>query len=218
MKDTPITVDASMAIKHPSTDAKVSWVETTGNALAAGQDSIDRIEKRGSILGTEMLVEQTDTRTATQVRSNTRENMSELQAHAISFGSRLEEALGIMATFGGLGDPEKAAGTVQVFHDFSLTAQETAELDVLLKSRQAKEITQKTYLEELKRRETLSRAVDVEDEIATLEKEQEAETERFAAAMAVAGDNTGGNDDGGSNKPNQQSGAGGKQPGQQGTE
>jgi len=58
-----------------------------------------------------------------------------------------------------------------IYNDFGVSIRATADIEALLKMRQAGEIDRETFLREVKRRAVLSESVDVDDVIAKVEAE-----------------------------------------------
>ncbi len=163
-----IAIGPNRAIHHQKTDAKVSFIEHTGAGIAAGRQDLQDLEARMAIMGADLLVRRPGNETATAKAIDTAESVSDLQAMVRNLETGLEQAFALAAEWLKLGDTEVQ---VDIHQDFGLSLREAGDLDQLLKARLAREITQTTYLTELKRRGVLGDQVDVETEIAAAQTE-----------------------------------------------
>lgn len=171
--ETPINFDSSIGIKNSDVQAKAEWIELDGKSIEEGRNSIKDIEERMAVEGVRLLKRETPSRTATEATQNRIENMSELGTYAMSFSSILQKAVRTMALFAGEKDPGVSAGTFSVYSDFGLQLASSTELTVLMQSRIAGEITHRTFLKELRRREVLDDSVDIDAEVTASEREHE---------------------------------------------
>lgn len=158
---------AQLTSANENADAK--WVEHGGKAIEAGRKDLQDIENYMTILGTEPLVIKPGNRTATADLVDEGKSQSAIQTWIRLLESALEEAYSFAAEWVKETLPEKFA--IDIFNEFGITLAGKKELDLLLASRLAKQITQETFLKELKRRGVLTESVDVDTEIATTEEE-----------------------------------------------
>lgn len=172
--ETKEVVAPGQVFKSQNKDAQYGYVEHTGAAVEAGEKDIARIEDRMEIVGMKPLVERTADSTAAGKMIDSADGDSVIQVWIKSLESAIELAYHHAGKWIGKELPEDFA--VDVFSDFGIKAATAVELDFLLRSRMAGEITRPTFLREVKRRGTLSDNLNVDDEVEQLEKE--------AAAMA----------------------------------
>ena len=107
--------------------------------------------------------------TATARTLDQSEADSPLAMFAREMEAGLESVLDDFALFLALG--EDAGGTVELFKDFSLTQRDSEDIKELGNIRARMDLSQKTYWEELKRRNLLSDDFDAETEIDLLDLE-----------------------------------------------
>lgn len=149
-------------VQHPDTQATLNYVEHTGRAIEAGRQSIEDVENRMRVMGLELLVGQrTGGMTATERAIDQAQFDSELAAMVRSLESSLENALGLMAAWAGMAD---VTDGVAIHQDFGISLRDASDVDALLKSRAAGDLSQTTFLAELKRRGLLMPALEVDDE------------------------------------------------------
>lgn len=155
-----MTVGSNSMFRSNSTEAKLTYVEHQGAAINAGRDDLKDIETQMQTMGLQLLVP-TPGQTATgEIRDNAKEN-SPLAAMARGLQDALEQALGFMAQFLNVAaDGDKAGGSVVVNTDFGVSGG-TGDLQYLTQAVIGGKLDEETYLNELKRRGTLSDSVDV---------------------------------------------------------
>lgn len=171
-----LEIGASRWVRGPE-GSTLSYVEHSGAAIQAGRDSLEDLENRMRIMGAEVLVRDPNRITATQKILDTEESNSELQTLVLMFQDALEQAYLLTAQW--IGD-ESAVGEVSIFRDFGISAADFQEANVILQMRLSKQISQETFLDEMKRRGILQEDLNVEDEIALLESETPAMPEPVA--------------------------------------
>lgn len=159
-----ITVGAASAVKLPP-GADMKWVEHTGAAIGAGRDDLADLEERMRQAGAELLVIAPGKITATQINTENAVGMCALQRITLNLQDGLNTALQYTA------DLIKApsGGTVTLFLDFAASTLSEASAKLLLDANLASKISDKTLLEEWKRRDILSPNVDSETEKGLLE-------------------------------------------------
>ena len=155
-------IGPNRVIQHPDTQATLSYVEHSGRAISAGRDSIQDIQDRMRVLGMELMVGQrTGSMTATERALDQAQFDSELAGMVRSLESSLEDALGLMGAWAGMAD---VTDGVDIHQDFGISLRDVSDVDSLLKSRAAGDLSQATFLAELKRRGLLMASLEVEDE------------------------------------------------------
>lgn len=150
-------------IKAPE-GALLKYVEHSGTAIKAGEDSLEDLENQMRIMGAEVLVRDPARITATQKILDSDEATSELQDMVSRYEDFLQSCYAVTADW--IGEPvESAIGAIDIFKDFGIGAQAFQEANVLLQARLSRQITQERYLIEIQRRGLLGDDVDVEFEV-----------------------------------------------------
>ena len=158
----PNQIDSGQFLWSENESATLAYVEINGKAIEAGRQDLQDIEARQEAMGVELLVKR-DNETATKIRQNHQGQTCQLQDTVAQVEDMLQDGYRIAGEWLG-----KEFSTRWTFHrDFGIEAREHQDLEVLLKSRMANEISQETYLKELARR-TIVQDLDVEEEIARL--------------------------------------------------
>jgi hypothetical protein len=121
-----------------------------------------------SILGIELL-SKSGNATATAKAIDTAENLSMLQALTLVFKDVLERAYEVAAEWMKIAS---GGGSIKINTDFGLSMNETADLAALQFARTNGDISREGYLNELKRRNTLSADYDMEADILKIEEEK----------------------------------------------
>jgi hypothetical protein len=160
------TIGSDYMIKGPQ-GAELAYVEHSGAAISAGRQDLVDIEERMRIMGVEPLLQKTGNVTATAKAIDSAAANSQLQAMTIGLGDAIENAFGFMANWANL----EQGGSVKVNDDFGLSLQDQADLDALIKARQANDISRETLWAEFKRRNVLMDDFDPEAEADRLEDE-----------------------------------------------
>lgn len=168
-----ITIGPRAQLTTTNENADAKWVEHTGAAIEAGRTDLQDLENYMTILGTEPLVIRPGNRTATAEAIDEGKNQSSIQAWIRSLESTLEKAYMIAAEWLKIQESMPDDFKIDIFNEFGITIAGKKELDFLLKTRTAKQITQETFLKELKRRDVLTDALDIQLEVETTKDEQE---------------------------------------------
>lgn len=146
---------------------KFYYVEHNGAAISAGQTDLDKLEEQMMGYGATFLKAQPGSQTATARALDSAEAVSPLQATVMVFEDAVAQALLITAQW----MKKEDGGTVEFNKEFGLTLGDQAGLEVLFKARQAKDISRKTFLDELKRRALLSGDFDADEDQEALDEE-----------------------------------------------
>ncbi len=154
-----ITVGPNTMTKSTSTDAVLEYVEHSGAAIGSGATEISTIEDRMAVMGADMLVKRTASKTATEKLLNEEAETSELGQMVVSLEMKIRKIFEFMKQWQG----EETEISISIFKDFAVRV-DNGDLQVLYNSRISGEITQETYLQELKRRGVLDDTVNTEDE------------------------------------------------------
>lgn len=142
-----IAANNAFVSKNPA--AAIKWVEPTGGALNAGSKDLEALENRMDVMGADLLVQKPGNPTATAKAIDTAEKMSDLQSMVVSLGQALEQGYRIASDWMGIMDP---AIEVKLNTDFGLSLNDVGELNFLLQSRLAGEISQDLFYAEIQRR------------------------------------------------------------------
>lgn len=159
--DDQIVVGAGNLIRNSNPEAKLQYVEHSGAAIGAGRDELLDLQFQMQTQGLQLLIPQPGGKTATgEIRDDAKEN-SPLAMMATALQDAIEQALGFMAEYVGLG--EDVGGEVVVNTDFgvSLGGQD---LQPLLDAVNSGQISKKTFWAEWKRRGVLGDGFDPEIE------------------------------------------------------
>jgi hypothetical protein len=161
-----LSVGAATYVKGPSS-ADLKYVEHSGKGIEAGRNDLKDIEERIQQLGLEMLIKRpTGNTTATARALDQAEADSALGMASQELENALEEMLVWFAKWLELGED---GGSLTVFKDFGIESADAADIEILLKAKQAGEISQVTFLKEVKRRGLLSDDFDPQTEIDLLD-------------------------------------------------
>jgi hypothetical protein len=157
--DTSLTIGGSSAVNVPA-EGDIKWVEHSGAAIKAGQESLDALEEQMIQAGAELLVKQPGSRTATESANDAEGNKSDLQRIAEGFEDSLDLALQMMADYASLG----SGGHVSLYKDYGAATLTDASAQMIVAMNQAGQISTQTMYAELKRRGTLAPDLDYDDE------------------------------------------------------
>lgn len=162
-----IVIGPNHCVVTESTEAKLEYVEHTGQAIKAGQDDLDKLETRMEVLGLKPLIERTSNST-----------MGGKLIDEMSTHTNIQSWIRVLEKF--LFDCMSAAGrwmktevpdTVKydVYSDFGLAAADAVHLQILLDSCIAGKISDELFLEEFKRRCVISESVKIPEELKRVE-------------------------------------------------
>lgn len=192
--DDQLTISAGNMVRHSDPNAKLTFVEHAGAAIAAGDKDLENIERQMQAMGLQLLIDGPGGQSATgEIRDDAKEN-SPLAMMARSLGDALEQALGYMGEWIGLGEDQ--GGEVEVNTDFGISGN-IGDIQYLTQAVLGGKLDDQTYIEELKRRGTLGESVDVDavlDRIATQKPELDGppmNLDEGAPPRDVSGDKSG---------------------------
>jgi len=143
------------------------YVEHTGAAIDAGRQNLMDLEEQMTHYGAEFTRKRPRVETATARIMASNESSSHLEAATISFEDAFNTALSFMGKWMGLTD----AGRVEMNHDFGPDEVQAADLQALGVARQTRDISRKTHVRELQRRNVLAVDFDEEDDAQALAEE-----------------------------------------------
>jgi hypothetical protein len=154
--DTALVVGSKSAISLPQ-GGTLEYCEHSGQAIEAGQKSLNALEEQMIQTGAELLVKKPGQRSATESNNDAEANKSDLQRITEAFEDGLDLALYFMAQFIG----EKDGGHCSLFKDFGAATQSEASGQLVVSLQQGGLITRETALREMQRRGVLSPDIDV---------------------------------------------------------
>jgi hypothetical protein len=154
--DSQVTIEiGSNTFARAPKGATLEYVEHTGKGIDAGVKDLKDLEERIQLLGMELLVKRPQGNvTATARTLDQAEADSELGLIAKELENTLNKMLDLFGRWVGLGDD--GGGSTEVFKDFGIESEDLQDVDLLLRSRMAGEISQMTFWDEIKRRGLLS--------------------------------------------------------------
>lgn len=155
------TIAVSNAYVSKRHEAKITWVETTGAALEQGSRDLEQIEARMDVMGADLMVQKPGNPTATAKSIDTAEKISDLQAMVMALEGSLEYGYEIAGEW----IREDGSQTdIQLDVNFGLTLNDAKEIDFLLKTRIAGEISRELFYQEIQRR-GIFEEFDIEKEL-----------------------------------------------------
>jgi hypothetical protein len=184
-----LTIGPRKWLYTPDANGRFYYVEHTGKALEAGRMDLEELEKQMAHYGADYMRKRVSGETATGRAIDQVEATSPLQDAVNRFTDAVNTALYITAQWMKL-DFE---GGVQVHNDFGPESNEIEQLKPITEARKNRDISRRTYLNEMKRRDVLAEDFDIDEEINNIE--QEALT--FAPAPFASVNDGGENDDNG---------------------
>jgi hypothetical protein len=134
----------------PDPQARFYYVEHKGQAITAGKEDLEALEKRMQSYGAEFTKERPDRESASARELDSSEATSPLQDVTFRFNNALNAALAIMSVWMG----KEHSGTASVPTEF--TSPEASELQTLYNTWTEGGLTTEEYLKELQRRGVLS--------------------------------------------------------------
>jgi len=166
-KDITISPNTHQGTTRP--EAKMWYVEHSGQAIEAGANDLERLKGEMQQTGKKMAIKKTGSITATEAGINTAQSQSELQSDSKSLKDALENGYALNAEWVGSKDP---APSIIVNTDFGILEADSGNNKLLLESTQAGKLSTRTYLQEVKRRNLLEETLDVHEELEQIKIEQ----------------------------------------------
>jgi hypothetical protein len=162
-----IVYGAGATIISRDPQMQVGFVETSGAAADKLMKRLSDIRIEEQSLGLAPLLEQvTAGSTATAVDAAGARAQSRVQSWTEQLEWLLYEAYELAMEWETGEDELPDTFDIDIFRDFGIPTRAQTDLAILTQARQAKEITQKTYLRELQKRGTLGEEVDIDMEVA----------------------------------------------------
>lgn len=150
-----------------SKDAKIAYIEHSGNAINAGQESLKELESQMRVAGAKLLDKTVLAMTDSQARDEQGKEISLLRLYANKFEDAVDTALEYVGKWLGLDE----IGNVEISGNIDSDFDPTASMDTIVKLQTAGTISKQTAFEEAKRRGLLSDNLEWEDEQARLDSE-----------------------------------------------
>jgi hypothetical protein len=187
-----LVVGSSAAVKLPL-NATLTYTEHTGAALDAGAKSLEVLKEEMRQSGAELLVLKPGPVTATEVASDNAIGMCALQEISAGLEDGWDQVLQMFSDYSANELTKADGGHVQFFSDFGAATLAEASASLLIGMANAGKLSNKTLIEELKRRGILSAEVEYEDEVEQMATEGPApgEEEPDDAAVVAAAPNGG---------------------------
>lgn len=163
--DGPVVVGMK-AITSTAPDAKGMFIEHSGKAIGAGQESLDKLETQMRHAGAQLLVEQ-PVKSVAQWSGEADAKMAPLKRITLDYQDALNQALELTARWVG----ESNAPTLELFSDFGSLSLDQASAELLEKLGAAGVLSKQTIFEEAKRRSVVRYDRTWEDELDRLAEE-----------------------------------------------
>tara|TARA_R110002096_G_C14661938_1_gene728464 strand:- start:57152 stop:58726 length:1575 start_codon:yes stop_codon:yes gene_type:complete len=159
----PLVVGGNRSLGSTQKDADMRFVEHSGKALGAGQADLDKIEEQMERCGLDPLIRRASSSLATNIMVGDAKETNMLQAWAGVTERFIVECFRIAGQW--VNEDLSEEFDADIFDEFGLSARATENLAALDKARARGDISQETYLNELKRYAALSPSVDTDEEI-----------------------------------------------------
>lgn len=161
-----IKIGSSEAVRSSSTDARLEYVEHSGNAIGKAMERLVALENNMNTMGLQLMTAQPGGKTATgEIRDDSKENSS-LAMMARALQDALEQAFGFMAEFAGITWDRSAdkdnGGSIIVNRDFGVQSGASQDAQMLLDAVNGNQIDKETFWTEWQRRGILSDSFDPE--------------------------------------------------------
>lgn len=154
-------IGSSAAWTFPDPQAKATYLEYTGQGLAAIEKALEKLEQYMAILGARLLSSEkkaTETAQTAQIHRAGEDSILSAIAHTIGVG--MSKALNIFAEWASA----KSENTIEVNNDFIPVSMTPQELTALVSSWQSGAISHETLFNNLQQGEIISADVTFEDE------------------------------------------------------
>lgn len=164
-----VIIGPGRKVSSTNPDADGKYLEHTGAAAEAGRQDLLDTEERMTVLGLEPLLSRPGNQTATGQSIDEAKSQSSIQAWIRSLELALYTAFEIAGKWLEIELPEDFKA--DIYNDFGVSIRATADIDALIKMRQAGELDRETFLREVKRRALLSDMAEIDVIKANLEAE-----------------------------------------------
>lgn len=176
-----LTIGPNQLIRSTNPEADIRYVEHAGQAIGAGQEDLNMLERRMEVLGLQPLVQRTGVQTATGKAIDESRVHTAVQSWIRSVESGLRDAYLFAHRWFQIDPPEDLE--IDITNDFGVSLRATEDIESLLKLRAMGGVSQETFLRELKRRGLISEAVDIAEELEAVEMETTLPEDSFIREM-----------------------------------
>ncbi|MDD7545585.1 DUF4055 domain-containing protein [Actinobacillus porcinus] len=156
------------AIQLPK-ESTMQYIEHSGNAISAGQDSLKELEEQMKVAGAKLLTKTVLSMTDSQAKDEQGKEISQLRHYANKFEDALDLALEYVGDW--LGIEKGKSGNVEITGNIDGDLDPNASMDTVIKLQAAGTLSKQTTFAEAKRRGLLSDEIKWEDEQARLDAE-----------------------------------------------
>ena len=167
----PLVISASTATTASDANAKLQWVEHSGQAIGAGRQDLKDLEFQMETHGLQLLVARPGGQSATGEALDAQKETSTLSMTADELQDALEQALILMGQYGAV---DIGAGVVRVNKEYGVSMMGAQELTALLSAVNTGNLSKETFLHELARRGAVRADLDVEEELDRIEEDDDA--------------------------------------------
>lgn len=150
-----------------SKDAKITYIEHSGKAINAGQESLKELESQMRVAGAKLLDKTVLAMTDSQARDEQGKEISLLRLYANKFEDSLDAALEYVGKWLGL----EGVGNVAISGNIDSDFDPAASMETVIKLQAAGTISKQTTFDEAQRRGLISENLKWEDEQARLDSE-----------------------------------------------
>lgn len=157
----PITISAGRSVDSTNSDAKLQWVEHSGQAIGAGRQDLKDLEFQMETHGLQLLVARPGGQSATGETLDAAKETSILAMTADELQNALEQALRWMCQYGGFDD----GFDVRVNKEYGAHVMDAQKLTALLSAVNTGNLSKETFIKELARCGMISPEVDVDEEL-----------------------------------------------------
>jgi len=161
--DKDIVLGPNRAFRCTNPEARMEYVEHSGAAVGAGREDLNSLQDRMEVLGLQPLMRKSGTTTATGQSIDEARSQSSMQAWVRALEKTLGTCFEIAATWLKTKLPDDFK--VNIFNEFALSLRASEDIKSLIQIRQAREISQRTFLQEIRRRAVVSDMLDIDEEI-----------------------------------------------------
>ena len=164
--DEPLVISAGMAVTAAAPDAKLQWVEHSGQAIGAGRQDLKDLEFQMETHGLQLLVT-SGAQSATGEVLDAKKETSTLAMTADALKDALEQALIWMAEYGG----EDVTVEVNVNKEFGTAILTAQDVTALLSAVNTGNLSKATFLREMSRRGFIRDDLNPDEELDAIEGE-----------------------------------------------
>lgn len=181
----PVVIGPKKWLSVADPQGRIYYVEHAGKAIEAGRTDLEDLEDQMASYGSEFLRKRPGSSSATGRALDSAEAISPLMAWGMDFKDAFELALQYTADWLKLGEKKGGSIAYQIKPDISVG--ESKELDALDSARERRDISRKTYLNEMQRRDILSPEFDEAKDKLEIDKEPPPDAGGFEATIKTSG-------------------------------